>query len=123
MKINNIVYARNVFQKIKDEKIPVKLAWKVVKFLNKTDESVKFYGEKFKGIVDEFSQKDENGSPITNGNGFTIIKGKESDCSKAIKELNELEVDKPEIIFTLDELDCLQMSISDMDAISEFIEE
>ena len=52
-----------------------------------------------------------------------IVEDKIAEAEKAMRELNEIEVEVPNIKFTLDELDELKLSVADMFALDAFIEE
>ena len=54
---------------------------------------------------------------------ISIMTEKIPEAEKALKDLNDIEADVPNIKFTLDELDELKLSVADMFALDAFIEE
>ena len=124
MKLKDIIKARSVLSTLYKEKISVKLAYKFMKFINTTQKDEDFLNEKMQGIIEEFGERDENNefTKLENG-GIRIRPDKQKECMDKTIELDETEVDNPNITFTLDELDELKLSIVDMDALNPFIKE
>ena len=75
-------------------------------------------------LITTYAAKDSSGNPVVNDNGAVkIIQDKLKEAGVAMNELNNTEVDKPNIKFTLEELEELKLSIGDMYLLDEFIEE
>lgn len=123
MNMNQIIEFKNFYEGVKDKKLPLKVAYKLNKLILKVEEEIKFYQDTFSKIVDEYAEKDENGNYVfIDGNAaIKIIPGKEEECDKKIKELNELPLNIEGIEFNLDELDCLDMTIAEMNCLMPFI--
>lgn len=123
MNMNQIIEFKNFYEGVKDKKLPLKVAYKLNKLILKVEEEIKFYQDTFSKIVDEYAEKDENGNYIyiDGGAAIKIISGKEEECNKKIIELNELPLDIGEISFTLEELDSLEMTISEMGCLMPLI--
>lgn len=126
MKMYEILNLSNVFLVIKDEKMPIKTAYKFSKLMKKADEERQFYAEKLQEILEEYGEKDESGSFIYLNDEKSLInikKGKEEECQQKTKELQDLEIDFSNIKFTLDELKNTKMTIENMMSLMPFIEE
>lgn len=124
MNILTLINATKVFGQITQEKISPKLAYKILKLCKGASEEEQFYDKKRSEIIQEYAIKDENGQVKISDDGMiTIIPDKIPEVEKALRELNELEVEAPNIKFTLDELEELKLSVSDMFALEAFIEE
>lgn len=123
MKITEIIAARRALASIYAEKIPSMLAYKFTKFLKETDTEEEFHREKFQSIVNDYGEKDEKGNLILVENGFKVKDGETEKCFAAMKELDLTEVEKPKIMFNLNDFDGINLSTEVMVALFAFIEE
>lgn len=110
---------------INKQKVPIKLAFKFSKLFSQIEESTNFYREKLQEIIDTYAERDENGDmvPATDGTGVQIQKDKIAECQEQLNELTSLEVEVPDITFTLDELEPFNLSIEQFDVLLPFITE
>ena len=104
-------------------KLPIKTAYKISRLSKAIDQEITFYQTKFREIVEEYCQKDENGNyvPTVDGQGFQIISGKEAECNQAMIDLHSLEVELPDITFAIDEFDGMELTVNDLSGIMPFI--
>lgn len=110
---------------INKQKVPIKLAFKFSKLFSQIEESTNFYREKLQEIIDTYAERDENGDmvPANDGTGVQIQKDKIAECQEQLNELTSLEVEVPDITFTLDELEPFNLSIEQFDVLLPFITE
>lgn len=127
MKISllEVVNAYNFCENIKNKKIPLKLAYKFNCFINILEKEENFYKEKINRILQTYAEIDEyNNFVLTeNGQGIKIKEGKLIECQKEMEELQSLEVTIQDYYFSLEELEVLTMSISEMRSLMPFIKE
>lgn len=125
MKLYELVQARTIISNHIDQNQPLSasLAYKVMKLIKNTQNDYDFYQEKFRDIIQDCSEKDENGQIVQENNGIKVQEGKMEECSNRITELNETEVEMPNIKFTIDELSGYDFSIMDMAKLDDFIKE
>lgn len=125
LKMSNIIALKGVCENLKSQKTSVKTAYKISKILNAVEKEFEFYQTKFSEIVNEYSEKDENGQLvlINDGQGVKIQPGKISEAQTKMVELEAIEVDLTISPLALDELEGLEISISDMQTLSYIIEE
>lgn len=111
MKLGNVLSFAEIYNLVKDQKMPLRVAYKFSKLASRMDTETEFYKTKLQEIVDEYVEKDERGAPvmIDNGMAMKIIPGKEEACGTAMNELQNLEIDI-EPVFTVDELDGLELT-------------
>ena len=104
-------------------KLPIKTAYKISRLSNAIDQEIAFYQTKFREIVEEHCQKDESGNyvPTADGRGFQIIPGKEAECNQAMIDLHSLEIELPDITFSIDEFDGMELTVNDLSGIMPFI--
>ena len=114
----------NIYKKVKEIKVPVKTAYKFNKLCLELENSANFYNEELNKIIQQYADRDENGSIKNSPDGGIQIK--EDQIAVAQKEIDtlwNLEIEKPSIRFAIDELDGLNLSIEDFNSMLPFIEE
>ena len=125
MKLIDKVAAHRVLMEHVNDKLPVFIAYKLMKLLKGLEEDVNFYRTKMSEIIDEYAEKDPNGQALQSQNGGVIIQnGKVDECNAKIKELEEMPVeDNGDIKFALDELAPINFSINEMLSLECYIEQ
>jgi hypothetical protein len=124
MKLKDLILAKKTIQSHTQDKMPSRLAYKMMKLLKASESEDAFYNEKMKQIVNEFALKNEDGTIRFTDDGGVLVKNDMlENFNAAITELEEMQVDIPEIKFTLSELESINFSISEMFTLDEFIEE
>lgn len=119
IKMSTIIALKGVCENLKSQKTSVKTAYKISKILNTIEKEFTFYQTKFTEIINEYSEKDENGQPIliNDGQGVKIEPTRLMEAQTKLTELEDLEVEI-ESNLTIDELEGLEISISDMQHLS-----
>lgn len=109
----------------KDSKLPLKTAYKISKLNKAVESEVQFYHDKLAEIIREYAKKDENDQFIFTPDGQSVVlrEGSEQECHNKIKELQELEVTLPDVTFTLEEFDNVELSPSEVEAIIPFLQD
>ena len=124
MNILTLINTAKIFNQVAQTKISPKLAYKIMKLCKNVAVEEEFYNNKRNEIIDEYAVKDENGQISVSDDGMVSIQpDKIEEASVALQELNSVEVDVPNIKFTLAELEELKLSVADMFMLDEFIEE
>lgn len=117
MKLWKVIRAREAFYARKDVKLPAAIAYKIFKFCKEVDgDAFEFYREKLNDTIKEFA--------IDVGGGqYQVPEEKQAAFTAAMAEIDELDVKAPDIAFTLQELDGLELSIADMAGLEDFLKE
>lgn len=125
LKISQAIEFHNVYSIIKEQAMPIKIAYRLNQIEQECEKKNNFYEITMKDIISRYSEKDNEGNPVILEDGKSIKIKSESieDCSKDIQELSELEVELPDISFTLDELEILKLSLIEVKALMPFIKE
>ena len=123
VKISEIVKLKMVYEKINQQTVSIKTAYKICKFFTKVEEEYNFYDKELNKILDKYAEKNEDGNYKTNNNGVQIKPEFIKTAKDQLESLMNLEVDFIDIKFTLDELDTIQLSIEEINALIPFIEE
>lgn len=93
---------------IKDDKIPVQLAFKIAKIHNILASDIEFYYERLRSYIDMYCEKNEDDTPVIKDGSIFIKKEAISEFNKKVEELNNLEAKSVNINLTLDELSSLE---------------
>jgi hypothetical protein len=125
MKMFEIIELSNLYNSIKDNKMPLKTAYKFTTLMRKAETELKFYQSEFAKIVEEYGQKDKAGQYIfsEDGQSITILPGKESECNERLLELRNLDVEVDNISFTVDELENFNLTIAELNCLMPLIKE
>ena len=121
--IAKIIGFQQIYPQIRTKTTAIKTMYKISKLFEAVDKETKFYYEELRKIVSNYGEKDENGEliPTNDGLGVKIKKECIADCQKEINELNLLEVNLPDIAFTIEELEPLDLSFEDFEKFLPFI--
>ena len=113
------------YNNIKNTKLPLKTAYKLNKLFIQINEELLFYQQKFTEIINEFGKRDENGELMYSSDktSIEIMDGRRLECQQKIEELQNLEVNIEGIEFTTDELESLNLTISEVECLMPFIKE
>jgi hypothetical protein len=106
--------------------LPAKLAYKLSKLFTAAKEHGQFYANEISKLAVEYGEKDKDGNPIISekeGDGIKIQTQYVELVHTKITAILNLAVDFPDITFTLDELEPLQLSVKDFNVFLPFIKE
>ena len=123
LNINQVLQIEELCEKFSNRVINARVAYKFAKLSKSIINDIDFYREQYNLYINEFGQKDNNGNFVMSGNNIKIIPGLEEKCKQKFNELNSLEVELPEIKFSLDELESIDMTMKDILVLDPFIEE
>lgn len=124
MKILDFINVSKIFGQFTSVKISPKLAYKIMKFNKVLEEDQVFYQNKYNELIQTYSEKDELGEIMIDKSGIVkIMPDKIEEANQKLQELNNIEVEIPNIKFTLDELSELQLSVEEIYYLDPFIVE
>ena len=125
LKMQQIIEFQKFYNNVKNIKLPLKTAYKLNKLFIQINEELSFYQQKFTEIINEFGKRDENGELIYSSDrtSIEIMDGRRLECQQKIEELQNLEVNIEGIEFTTDELESLNLTISEVECLMPFIKE
>lgn len=124
MKMYEVLELQTLYNSIADTKLPLKTTYKFARLMKRAEEEIIFYQEKFREIVEEYGVKENGEYKITpDGQSIIIIPGKEVECNNKLAELRNLDVLIDGIKFTIDELEGIDVSISELSCLMSLIED
>lgn len=125
LKMSQICALEGLREKFTSTSFPLKTAYKITKLFEAEEKEYNFYVTKLREIIDNYSQKNEDGTPkmTEDGNNVLIIPEKIDECHKELFELENLEISFPVIQFSVGELENFgDLSILEMRALMPFLE-
>lgn len=125
LNMNQGIELQGLLLRLKDEKIPIRTAYKFNKLIPILEEELKFYNTEFAKIINQYAQKDENGNPILSEDktSIQIIKDKIDECQQKMEELSSIEFEVKGVSFKIDELKNINLTILEMRSLMPLIEE
>lgn len=125
MKMYELIQISELYDSIKDQKMPLKTAYKFTRLMKKAETEIEFYKKEFTRIISEFCQKNEKGEYVflEDGISIAIIPGKEKECNMQIADLKNLDVNIDNIKFNISELDGFDLTISQLNSLFSLIED
>lgn len=123
IKINKITNFVTFFQKVKAQDMPFKTSYKLSLLNQEIQKHLVFYQEQFRWLILEYSKKDETGEPMQteDGQGVLLSQDTMQEAYKKLEELNDLDVELPDIKFSIDDFNNIEISPDEMVAILPFI--
>lgn len=124
MKMYEVLNLQSLYNSISNTKLPLKTTYKFTKLLKRAEEEFNFYQEKFREIVEEYGVKENGEYKLTpDGQSIAIIPGKELECNTKLAELRNLDVSIEGITFSIEELEGIDVSISELSCLMSLIED
>ena len=125
MVLSSILSFSNFYNVVRTPKLPFKTAYKLSKLATAIETEIGFYREKMQEIANEYGQKDENGNLIftPDGRDIMLIPETQLECRKKIAEPENLDVELPDIKFSVEEFADTTLSLDELQPILPFIED
>lgn len=113
-----------IFNKLLSQTFAVQTQYKFLKLKKSIEEEIEIYRIQYASLLDQFCEKDEDGNLITDGaNGYKVDPKKMPEIEKAVTEIQEVEIQVPDIYFSLDELEDLGLTLYELNVLEPFIKE
>ena len=101
--------------RIKTKKFSIETQYKFIKLAKIMEEELAIVNEQKYLLLDNYAEKDEKGMFIMLDDGGVKIKEEYlEECSKKINELNSRQITIPDITFSLDELEPLELTLEEL---------
>lgn len=125
LKMQDILGFVTFYETVKGQKLTMKTAYKLAQLARAVESESAFYRESLSKIIDQYGQKNELGEPIPteDGTGVKLIAGKEEECYKAVLELQNVDIELPDIQFDIEEFANIELTVTEMGAILPFLKD
>lgn len=122
MRIQKIFAMEEAIKNLKSKKLPIKTAYQLLKLAEFVTTETDNYRNLFHQILDEYAEKNEDGSFVFSEDGENVILKKDyiKEANEKVSELNQLEVDIP-YTFDLREFENLEISLEDLAPLMDII--
>lgn len=122
MRIQKILAMEEAIKNLKSKNLPIKTAYRLLKLAEFVTTESDNYRNLFRQILDEYAEKNEDGSFVFSEDGTNVILKKEhiKEANEKVSELNQLEVDVP-YTFDLKEFENLEISLEDLAPLMDII--
>lgn len=117
----NLTKLTEIFKKVEDVKFNINTQYKLLKMKKSIEEEEQIYIQQL-NVLKEFCLKDDNGNFIQDDNGgYKIDDTKKEQCAQLIAEINTLQIQVPDMYFSLEELEPLNLTFKELEALEPFI--
>ena len=122
MRIQKILAMEEAIKNLKSKNLPIKTAYRFLKLAEFVATESDNYRNLFRQILDEYAEKNEDGSFVFSEDGTNVILKKDhiKEANEKVSELNQLEVDVP-YTFDLREFKNLEISLKDLAPLMDII--
>lgn len=104
--------------------IDIQLKYKIMKFIKSTNSDEEFYNSEISNIITECAERDEDGNVKQDKNGDVVITtDMQERFYQQTNALNNTDVDVKEFSLSIDEVAQLKLSVRQMLALDNFIEQ
>lgn len=116
---------RDLYTKISAQPLPISTTYKLSKLFNAIKSESEFYSTHLDEIIATYGKKDENGQYILteDKSGVQIDPANISEVEYKLQELWNIEVELPDVKFTLTELEKLELTVQEFNNLLPFIED
>lgn len=122
MRIQKILAMEEAIKNLKSKNLPIKTAYRLLKLAELIATESENYRNLFRQILDEYAEKNEDGSFVFSEDGINVIiqKNHVQDANQKVDELNTIDVEIP-YTFDLREFETLEISLEDLAPLMDII--
>lgn len=123
MNIQDALNFENFYQNNYNEKMQVLTAYKLMKIHENLKKDVDFYKIELNKIIEEYGVYDDENKHIIKDGQVLMDSSLTEEWQNKIEELSNLEIEKPNITFKIEELRSLRFSFKEIELLNIFIDE
>lgn len=122
IKREDINKIKETINKMGDKKFDIQTQYKLLKIKRAAQEEEDLYQEQMMINCKKFFELDNNGQPVmSEKGGFKIKPDKISECNQFLNKMEKVLIQVPDIYFTIEELEKLDLTLEELDAFIPFI--
>ncbi len=112
MKLKELIQLRQILGALANQKMSIKSSYSIARFISQTNDAEVIYNQKIQELINEFGDRDQQNKLKTDENGSISIKeGKEQECNDKIAEIDNFEIDVPQLTISEKDIDNLDSKI------------
>lgn len=120
----NLYALKALLDKIKKLHFSVQTQYKFLKIARVTQGEIDIFEQQKQSLIESYAEFDKDGKLIVSDNGGIKIKEEcLQECIDKINEINALQVTFPDIYFSLDELEPLDLTLEELELLEPFIKD
>lgn len=122
IKRNQISQILNIIENNKNKRFDINTQYKMLLIKKKIKEDLELVEEQYQILLNLYGEVNEKGEFVkTEDGGIKIKEGYQSECQKKIQEFNQLDVTIPDVYFTIEELESLNLTLFELEVLEPFI--
>ena len=122
IKRNQISQILNIIENNKNKRFDINTQYKMLLIKKKIKEDLELVEEQYQILLNLYGEVNEEGECVkTEDGGIKIKEGYQSECQKKIQEFNQLDVTIPDVYFTIEELESLNLTLFELEVLEPFI--
>lgn len=124
MKLYEILNLDETLKSLSDKTFPAKVSFKLLKLSTFCAGEVETFQTVLSQIANKYGARDKQDKliPLENGSGIKLKAGSENDAQKEIDELYGMEIQKPDIHFSEEDFEKIELPMKDLKVFLPFIE-
>lgn len=123
--ISNILNFPTFYKKVKNQPHSFKVAYKLAKLSEAIEKEITFYQTELQKLLAQYAQIDNSGNyiPTADGQGVMLKPETSAECNARLTELMSLEVEIPDVEFTFEDFEKIELTVDELRPIMMFIKE
>lgn len=122
IKRNQISQILNIIENNKNKRFDINTQYKMLLIKKKIKEDLELVEEQYQILLNLYGEVNEEGEFVkTEDGGIKIKEGYQSECQKKIQEFNQLDVTIPDVYFSIEELESLNLTLFELEVLEPFI--
>ena len=122
IKRNQMSQILNIIENNKNKRFDINTQYKMLLIKKKIKEDLELVEEQYQILLNLYGEVNEEGEFVkTEDGGIKIKEGYQSECQKKIQEFNQLDVTIPDVYFTIEELESLNLTLFELEVLEPFI--
>ena len=122
IKRNKIDKIIEVIDKLRDKNFNISTQYKFIQIAKVLENEQDILQEQIDSLIIEYGERDENGHLIQDeSKGIKIKQEYLAECSQKIHDIYELGIQMPDIYFSFDELNSLNLTLRDLELLESFM--
>lgn len=111
-----------LIQRLKKLNFSIETQYKFLKLSKAIEEEMQIINQQNNQLIQDYCERDSQGNPIINkDSGYKIKEDKIQECAKKIQELNSIQIKLPDVYFSFDELEPLQLTLGELELLDQFV--
>lgn len=124
IKMTDILNLNSIYTKIKNKSFSVKTTYRMSKIFSVVTKEAEYYSNELNELIGKYADRDENGGFIPAGKDGVQIKKEYIDTVQSrLNDLLNLEVDVPDVQFSIEDLESGNLTVDEFNILMPFIKD